>query len=481
MISLFEKEFFSNLLGELSLKFGIKYISLFYHDKSKGILKAILRLRFDMMGEYSETLWVKSSMQFFDSMISYASFYSKNGKCVYLYMPYRIEKNIKTEGSNNMEYDIVFRFERFDGKKFKKGEILKADKFIRQKLEEYDKVIFENLKYLYSRNINVAASLGSLFARSIREKESFKLIIKSLQNLFGFDRVRLYRVIEEKKILKGLYSIDRTNRVKDISYDTLVLKQGYSTLVDILLSNDELFIKDNIIYLPLEIDYRKVGLLVVDNLLSGLNINLQTVELLKSFSNLIALAIENIILFEKIQEMSMYDELTKLALRRYFNQRFQEEFYRAERFKQPLSVLWIDIDMFKEINDSFGHQIGDVVLREISRTILNNLRKIDFPCRYGGDEIVILLPQSDEKDALGLAKRLMDEIKKIHIDLREYDIHHRELKLSVSIGIASYPKDAKTMDELLNKADEALYWVKSHGRDGVKVYSELNLENSQKS
>ncbi|HBW22948.1 MAG TPA: hypothetical protein DEF68_06165, partial [Elusimicrobia bacterium] len=117
--------------------------------------------------------------------------------------------------------------------------------------------------------------------------------------------------------------------------------------------------KDCVLYMPLVVQGTTIGLLIVDNLLSQQKIEPGELAMLKSFAGQIGLALDNVRLFDKVEELSLYDELTKLPLRRYFNQRFQEEFYRAERFKQPLAVIWGDVDYFKEVNDTYGHQIGD--------------------------------------------------------------------------------------------------------------------------
>jgi diguanylate cyclase (GGDEF)-like protein len=199
--------------------------------------------------------------------------------------------------------------------------------------------------------------------------------------------------------------------------------------------------------------------------------------MLKSFGGQIALAVDNSRLFDKVEELSLYDELTKLPLRRYFNQRFQEEFYRAERFKQPLAMVWADVDYFKEVNDTYGHQIGDKVLKEAGRLILSNLRKIDFPCRYGGDEIVILLPQATGEEARRLAQRLSQELAELRIPVPFSKT--RELRVTMSIGISTFPADAATMEGLLEKADDALYWVKSHGRGKIALYSDVAEEKKK--
>ena len=466
-----ELEFISEVVKLARQQSTIANITFFEYIKEDKVLKAFFRYRNDMFVEHREFVFVGEANMFYDSIILGNEFLNKRGRSVYLYIPF-----ISTPRFFEHQKRIfVFRAERFDGKKFPRKEVRRFKGVIFQKMKDFDIVEFEIMKEIYLRNIRIATSLGDVFTRSISQKDSFKYMVRRLEDIFGFDRIRLYRVDETKNILYGVFSIDRTGMINDISHDRVLMVRGLSSLVDILLSREDVVVKDYIIYLPLRIDQKNIGILVADNLLGRVPINKYYIDLLKSFSTLVALAIENIILFEKIEEISLYDELTKLPLRRFFNQRIAEEFYRANRFNQPLSLIWIDIDYFKEINDTYGHQVGDVVLVEIASTITRTIRKIDFPCRWGGDEILILLPQSNKDHALGLAKRLMEEIKKIRIDLSSFGIS-KVINITLSIGIASYPDDAKTIEELLNKADEALYWVKSRGRDSIALYSDISKE-----
>jgi len=147
------------------------------------------------------------------------------------------------------------------------------------------------------------------------------------------------------------------------------------------------------------------------------------------------------------------------------------------QWPQPLALVWADVDYFKEVNDTYGHQIGDKVLKEAGRVILSNLRKIDFPCRYGGDEIIILLPQASGIEAQRLAERLSRELSELRIPVPFSKT--RELRVTMSIGVSTFPADASTMDGLLEKADDALYWVKSHGRGKIALYSDVAEEKKK--
>ncbi|MFH1618845.1 MAG: sensor domain-containing diguanylate cyclase [bacterium] len=332
------------------------------------------------------------------------------------------------------------------------------------------------------RRMTAVTELTGIFASSLRVEDGLRLILQGIQQHFGFDRVRLYLVDKQANKLKGEMSADMRGQVRSLSYEEIPLEPGAHRFADILLGRDsENFMnryRDSVLYLPLTVQGVPTGLLIVDNLLSQQAMVADDLLLLKSFAGQIALAVDNARLFDEVQELSLYDELTRLPLRRYFIQRLQEETYRAERFKQPMALIWMDVDYFKEVNDTYGHQIGDKVLREVSRVVLGNLRKIDFPCRYGGDEILILLPQSKADDAKRTAVRLRDEVREIRVPVPFAKIG--EVRASISQGIAVFPDDASSMEDFLQKADEALYWVKSNGKGEVAVYSEVPELNHPK-
>lgn len=325
------------------------------------------------------------------------------------------------------------------------------------------------------RRAKALTELSAVFASSLRVEDSLRVILQGIQKYFGFDRVRLYLVNHKEQKLRGEMSIDIRGQARSLSHEEIPLQPGSHRFADIVLGSAGETIadkyRDTVVYLPLTVQGKSVGLLIVDNLLSRNPIMKEDLGSLGSFAGQIALAVDNSMLFERVQELSQYDELTKLPVRRYFMERLQEEVYRAERFGQPVALIWMDLDHFKEVNDTYGHQVGDVVLKEVSRVIMSNLRKIDMPCRYGGDEIVIMLPQSRLDEAKAIANRLSREAKEIRIP--GSFANAPEVRVSVSQGVATFPGDAASLDELMKHADEALYQVKTTGRGGVAVYSEM--------
>ncbi len=324
-----------------------------------------------------------------------------------------------------------------------------------------------------NRRLNTATALNDLatiFASSLRLSDGLELILQGVQKYFRFDRVRLYQTNYDGTKIKNIWGVDISGTVARQSGDDLP-EDERTLLRDIFDSGAAYRMIHNVVYIPLQVQRNKVGFLTFDNLLSRRRIDYLDFVSLKQFSNQIALAIDNAALFERVQELSNYDELTKLPVRRFFNEKLNEEIYRSKRFDLIMSLMIIDIDWFKQINDTYGHQIGDWALREVSRVIRTSLRQTDFPCRYGGDEMVIMLPRTNSDEAKIIARRLKERINAIAIPDRYTD--GKRVTLSISQGVASYPQDGKTGAELFEKADKALYWVKQGGRGTYAVYREV--------
>jgi two-component system cell cycle response regulator len=165
---------------------------------------------------------------------------------------------------------------------------------------------------------------------------------------------------------------------------------------------------------------------------------------------------------EFYQYLSIIDGLTDLYNHRHFHELLTQEMARAVRYEHPLSLLMIDIDDFKRFNDSFGHPAGDKALQGIARLFRENCRRVDFICRYGGEEFAIITPETSGKNAVYLASRLVTRVREMKISIYESTI---EESLTISIGLAGYPADAKTKNELIIKADKYLLEAKKTGKD----------------
>jgi diguanylate cyclase (GGDEF)-like protein len=176
---------------------------------------------------------------------------------------------------------------------------------------------------------------------------------------------------------------------------------------------------------------------------------------------------EAALLREKLREQAMHDQLTGLYNRHYVEEWFGLELRRAQRHGRPIAAIILDIDHFKRFNDSFGHEAGDLVLRELAAVLRRSARASDVACRYGGEEFLVLLPECPFDAALRKAEQLREEVAKLEL---RYD--NQPLgPVSVSLGVAAFPDHAKQSEELLRRADEALYRAKQAGRNRVVAYS----------
>ena len=175
----------------------------------------------------------------------------------------------------------------------------------------------------------------------------------------------------------------------------------------------------------------------------------------------ISLALEN----NRLYEISVSDGLTNLYNRRYLEQRLSKELAYSRRFHKPLTVLLADIDFFKKLNDTYGHQAGDYALKMVSELFASSLREYDVIARYGGEEFAILLPTTNRQRGASIAERIRVNIA--HGDLR---FRHQKLHVTTSIGVSSYPEDCDTSEGLVQKADLALYAAKAQGRNQVVLY-----------
>jgi diguanylate cyclase (GGDEF)-like protein len=220
----------------------------------------------------------------------------------------------------------------------------------------------------------------------------------------------------------------------------------------------------SIICIPLRSKLRVLGVIQLVNV-DMKNFTEQESFFLQSLCDYAAIAIENARAVEKIQELTITDDCTGLYNARHLYKTLETEVYRSARFGYEFSVLFIDLDHFKQVNDTHGHLIGSKLLAEIGYLIKAQLRLIDFAFRYGGDEFVVLLPQTGKDSALVVARRLRDSLRSSCFCKEE----GLNLNVRASIGLATYPHDAKTPHDVIRRADEMMYMVKNSTRDNIGI------------
>jgi len=217
----------------------------------------------------------------------------------------------------------------------------------------------------------------------------------------------------------------------------------------------------SILSAPMIAENRVIGILRLDSQKTDAY-NPDDLRLLDIMTDLSAVSLENAILYKRIEELAIKDDLTGLYIRRYFEQRFAEEFDNAIKYEQPLNLLMLDIDHFKQYNDTYGHVAGDIVLKHVAEIMSDSIGPDDLIARFGGEEFIILLLGIDKDSAIKKANDIRKQIKDHTIMLRR-----KKTGVTASIGVANYPSDSKLKKELIHQADVNLYKAKTQGRDQV--------------
>ena len=167
--------------------------------------------------------------------------------------------------------------------------------------------------------------------------------------------------------------------------------------------------------------------------------------------------------FEQQYKLATTDGLTELYNHRYFQEQMLMMVENAKRYDKEFSLIILDIDFFKKFNDTFGHQAGDAVLRQVAHTLKKNVRATDIVCRYGGEEMSIILPNTPKDEASGTAQKICERVANNKYKLS----NDKEGQVTISLGVATYPHDGSTPSEIIEAADKRLYSAKNNGRNRV--------------
>lgn len=229
--------------------------------------------------------------------------------------------------------------------------------------------------------------------------------------------------------------------------------------------NDPLFKyfqSKEMLIMPLRAKDKVNGLVVADNVYTQKPITEDDVKIFTMLANQAGLAIENSQLYEMVVFRSHSDSLTNLWNHGYFQEKLSEEIHLSRQTHDPLSLIMIDIDNFKKLNDTYGHQHGDILLKEMARILREQSRERDFVSRYGGEEFALILRQSNKAQAFDIAERFRTRIENYAFPGILPD---QPLKVTVSLGVASIPDDADNKEDLISKADKAMYIAKFSGKN----------------
>jgi diguanylate cyclase (GGDEF)-like protein len=231
----------------------------------------------------------------------------------------------------------------------------------------------------------------------------------------------------------------------------------------VLYESENLAANANFVGIPLHAKNRVVGALLVTN--RRKDFSPDDIRVLKILCNQAAVAIENARVYERLEQLAATDSLTGLFNRRYFHQALEREVSRLRRRDGSIALILLDIDHFKKLNDTYGHPMGDVVLKKVGEILRTTLRKGDVLARYGGEEFVILLPEASYRGTRDFAERIRKAIAAALL----HPAGGRG-KVTVSVGWSIFPEDTENSQKLVELADKALYFAKDTGRNRTAGY-----------
>jgi diguanylate cyclase (GGDEF)-like protein len=348
-------------------------------------------------------------------------------------------------------------------------------------LKELEKNVLERTKEL-SAILEVSYALSSLF----NYQKLLEYVIDLAIQVTGAERGFIMLYNEENEKLEtvavrkmGRGEIDREAKASSSlvlkcfqTGETIVI--GDTSIDPNLLGNKSIVLQRirSVALTPLRSQNNCLGVLYLDNRLAANVFNNRIQDNLKVFAALASVAIYNTRLFHQ----ATTDGLTGLTNHKHFQQRLLEEFCRSLRHKKPLSLLMIDIDHFKAINDTFGHPVGDQALRYLSKVMRQNMRIHDLPARYGGEEFAILLPETSLEGA-----RIFGEKLRVIIEHASFNVGPKTLKFTISIGAGTVIGTMSRPADLVKITDQALYQAKHSGRNRVTTTAELAAASSSSS
>ena len=224
----------------------------------------------------------------------------------------------------------------------------------------------------------------------------------------------------------------------------------------------------SVLCVPIKGREEVLGVIELANCLGKQSFSEEDIPTLKSLADYAAIALENARYVQRMHELTIMDDCTDLYNARHLNFVLDAEIYRSTRYDHEFSVIFLDLDHFKQVNDVHGHLVGSKLLWMIGDLIKSNLRLIDYAFRYGGDEFVIILPQTSKENALIVLRRLKSLLDS-KVFFQEENLN---IKVTASFGIAAFPADGRTHREILRMADEAMYLVKKTTRDDIALAGE---------
>ncbi len=395
-----------------------------------------------------------------------------------------IQNGLKQQKSFEIIYRIVTKsgsikwvWERGQGIESDQGEVVALEGFISDITE---RVTYENKAEKARHQAEALQEAMAELSSQLDLTQVLRRILVTLKKILDYDSAALFLKKEDKLIVVAARGFQNTAQLINKTFPI-----NNELLIEIQTSRQPIILEDaqldsryvrwegaelvrGWLCVPLVRHEVFIGFLTIDSYEPG-TYKKEDALIAQTFADEAAIVIENARLYEKANELATSDGLTGIINRRYFYEIAKKEFERSQRYKNPLSIIMIDIDHFKYVNDSYGHAAGDQVLIQFVERVLKELRTTDILCRYGGEEFAILLPETEIQEAVKVAERLREIIATDPFVLKTAQTY-----ITISLGVATNEADISILDVLIDRSDKALYESKQFGRNRVRSWRRNN-------
>jgi len=317
--------------------------------------------------------------------------------------------------------------------------------------------------------------MSNLLQACLTEQEAQTTISEFMRQLFPQHSGAIYRLCESINMVESLVIWGENPPIELVfpMHDCWSLRSGRSHLFDrqhndLPCQHYHSTSTEQSLCIPLMAQGETFGLLYLTSNSSSNKLTAAQQKLALAVAEHTGLALANLKLRETLRLQSIRDALTGLYNRRYLEEYLATETHRCQRSGKSFGLVMIDVDHFKNFNDTFGHETGDMVLQELAKFLQNNVRTSDVVCRYGGEELTLILSEVSLEETEKIAEKIRLGVKQLNLKS-----HHQSVgSITISLGVAIFPQDGWTSDRLLDAADQALYRAKKEGRDRVVTASE---------
>lgn len=327
-------------------------------------------------------------------------------------------------------------------------------------------------------------SLSEKFNQLITPKDILNAFIESLRKYPSFDTLIFTEYKDNAQFLKLVNSdnknismsessfVDNKNSIINLAFESNYPLPGsykFDYKKNILFGNQDDFSEyQSLLVYPIQEQNKAIGTITLLSRTAGLY-HKETVKDLKLMFNMFDIAFLNAKIFKQMEEMATTDGLTGLVNHRTFQEKLTEYLARAKRYDKKVAVILSDIDHFKLVNDTYGHPMGDEVLRQVSKVLKKDVRDVDLVARYGGEEFIIIIEETTKEEVYVLANRIREEVKSL-----KFMSNQTEFNVTISMGFAIFPDSAENKQKIIDFSDKSLYYSKENGRDQVNCICDID-------